>query len=408
MPLTDKACKNAKPEEKPYKLADSQGLYLEVTPTGAKYWRCKYRHLGKEKRLAFGVYPEVGLADAREKRDQARKLLAAGQDPSFAKKEQKRLALLGADNTFKAVAIKWHEYNLDQWSPTYGADIMRHLERDVFPEIGYRPIASILAPELLAAMRKIEARGAQDVARRNLRTCGQIFRYAIINGYAERDPAADLRGALKAPKREHFAALSAKDMPEFLHKLNSNDARLFPLTLLAIKLLMLTFVRTSELINARWDEIDFDEKQWEIPAERMKMRRPHIVPLSKQSLAILAELKTINGNREFVFASLAKPRKCMSNNTILKALERMGYKGKATGHGFRALAMSTIKEKLGYRHEVIDRQLAHAPHNKVDAAYDRAQFLDERKKMMQKWADYIDSAATGGQVIQMRRKTKAA
>lgn len=405
MPLTDVACKNARPGSKVRKLSDTQGLYLEINPSGRKYWRLKYRYLGKEKRLALGVYPEVSLAEAREGVGQARKLLASAIDPSFARQEARRIAKLGAENTFKLIAKKWHAYNLDQWSPSYGADLMRHLERDIFPQIGHRPIRDILAPELLMVVRKIEARGAPDVARRNLRTCGQIFRYAIVEGYCDRNTAADLQGALKAPKRTHFAALSARDLPEFLSKLNKNDARLFPLTLHAIRLLMLTFVRTSELINMRWEEINWEEKQWEIPAERMKMRRPHIVPLSRQSLAILEAVKTINGNRDFVFASLAKPRKAMSNNTILKALERMGYKGKATGHGFRALAMSTIKERLGYRHEVVDRQLAHSPRNKVDAAYDRAQFLDERKVMMQRWADYIDELAGFGHVIRLEKKS---
>jgi integrase len=399
MYLTKKTCDSAKPQAKPYKLTDGQGLYLQVTPEGARYWRLKYRYLGKEKCLALGVYPEVSLAEAREKRELARKLLATGADPAFEKREQKRQAKEGAANTFEVLARKWHAYHSDRWSPAYVKDVISHLERDVFPALGNRPVASITAPQLLAAMRKIEERGAQEVARRTLQLCGQIFRYAIVNGYAERSPASDLRGALKPVRRSHYAALEAKDLPEFLQTLERNDARLFMQTRLAIRLLMLTFVRTSELINARWEEFDLEGAEWVIPAERMKMRRTHIIPLSRQALDILKELRGVNGNREYVFASLAKPRRPMSNNTILFALGRLGYKGRATGHGFRALAMSTIKEKLGYRHEVVDRQLAHAPRNKVDAAYDRAQFLDERRKMMQKWADYLDRVGQSGTVI---------
>lgn len=395
MPLTDKACKAAKPAEKPRKLADSQGLYLEIMPGGAKYWRLKYRFQGKEKRLALGVYPEVSLAEAREKRDQARKNLANGIDPSFARKEQKRLSNLGSQNSFEMIAREWHETNLDRWSADYGKNLLHRLEADIFPDLGHRPVAMITPPELLETIRKIETRGAHEIAHRAVQTCGQIFRYAIVTGRAERNPASDLQGALRPTKKSHYAALEAEDLPAFIEALERNDARLYQHTRLATKLLMLTFVRTSELIEAKWDEFNLEKREWIIPAERMKMRRPHIVPLSRQAMEILTELKTLAGNRDYILPSQINPRKHMSNNTILKALERMGYKGRMTGHGFRALAMSTIKEKLGYRHEVVDRQLAHAPANKIDAAYDRAKFLDERKIMMQKWADYLEMIATG-------------
>lgn len=408
MPLTAKACDNAKPLIKSYKLADGGGLYLEVTPAGGKYWRWKYRFMGKEKRLAFGVYPEVSLADARDKRESARKLLAEGVDPAFAKKEHKRQAKLTAATTFEAVAVEWASHQAERWSDDHGERILGRLKADLFPEIGHLPVAQVRPLDILAALKKVEERGAHEVARRLLQTCNQIYRYAIVHEQSERNPAADLKGALKPYKKGHYAALDFKALPAFLSKLEHNEARLFPHTRLAMKMMVLTFVRTGELIGARWDEINWAEKQWEIPGERMKMGLPHLVPLSHQTLAILKELRELSTNRVFVFPSQIRANKHMSNNTLLKALERMGYKGEATGHGFRALAMSTIKEKLGYRHEVVDRQLAHARRTQNDAAYDRAEFWDERKKMMQKWADYIDSIASGGQVIAIRRKIKAA
>lgn len=399
MHLTDRACKNAKPTEKPRRIYDGNGLYLEVMPTGSKYWRLKYRFAGKEKRLAFGVYPEVSLGEARDKREKSRKLLSISVDPSLAKQEEKRQVTLNAKNTFESIAREWHSHHFDRWSINHAGTVMRRLEADLFPVLGNRPINNITAPDILNALRQVEERGAYEMARRAMQFCGQVFRYAIHTGRLDYNPAADLRGALKPVKRGHYAALEAKDLPEFLTKLNRNDARLFPLTRMAVELLMLTFVRTSELTKAKWDEFDFDDKTWVIPAERMKMRQPHIVPLSKQVVAILKQIKFITGNREWVFPGQHDPRKYMSNGTILVALGRMGYRGRATGHGFRALAMSTIKEKLGYRHEVVDRQLAHAHRNSVDAAYDRAKFLDERRKMMQQWADYIDRLKIGAEVI---------
>jgi len=399
MMLTNKTIDNAKPREKLYRIFDGHGLYIEVTPKGGKYWRLKFRFANKEKRLALGVYPQISLAEARERREVARKQLANGLDPSSAKHDRKKRLELDAANSFEAVAREWHTHNLEKWTPNYAADILHRLEMDIFPAIGKRPIADISPLLMLDTLRKIEQRGAHEMSRRAMQYCGQIFRYGIVTGRAERNPTADLKGALKPVKHGHFAALEAKDLPEFLHALESNEARLFIQTRLAIRLMMLTFVRTGELIKAKWDEFNPESGQWEIPAARMKMRRAHLVPLSKQAIAVLTELQKLSGNRDYVFASVAKPRQHMSNNTILKALERLGYKGRMTGHGFRALAMSTIKENLGYRHEVVDRQLAHAHSNKVDAAYDRAQFLPERRKMMQEWADYLDAAASNGKVI---------
>lgn len=402
MTLTDKACKNAQPQEKPYKKADGAGLYLQVMPNGSKYWRLKYRYLGKEKVLALGVYDQMSLLEAREARDRAQKLVKAGQDPSQQKRLEKLQRAQDAENSFEAVAREWHAKRLPMWSKNYGVEVLHRMVTDVFPHIGFRPIGQITPPELLQVIKKIEKRGALEAARRTLQLCGQVFKYAIPNGLAERNPAADLTGALTPRKRTHFAALDSKELPAFIKALEGNEARLYVSTRRAVKLLMLTFVRTSELIGASWDEFDFENKQWNIPAERMKMRQPHIVPLSNQVIALLEEQKELTGRWKWVFPNLVRPMKCMSNNTILKALERMGYKGRMTGHGFRALAMSTIKENLGYRHEVVDRQLAHAQRNSVDAAYDRAKFLQDRHKMMQEWANYLDSIAAEGRVVWAR------
>lgn len=391
IPLTDTACRKAKPTEKPYKLADGGGMYLLVEPNDRKYWRLKYRHDGKEKLLSFGVYPEVSLAEARQARETARRLLRDGTDPALARQQARRVRSSNAANTFEKVAREWHAVNLAKWTPDYGHNILHRLIQDVFPVIGHRPIADLEAPEMLEMLRKIENRGALEIARRIGQTCGQIFRYAIATGRATRNPMPDLKDALKPVVKGHFAALEIDELPEFIRALDRNDARLYPLTRLAIRLLMLTFVRTSELIEAPWSEFDLDGAMWKIPAARMKMGRDHYVPLSRQAVAVLRELKTYSGNGELVFPNQAHPGKPMSNNTILFALGRLGYKGRMTGHGFRALAMTAIKEKLGYRHEVVDRQLAHAPKNRIDAAYDRAKFLGDRVVMMQDWADYLDA-----------------
>lgn len=390
MPLTNVACINAKAAAKAYRLADGGGMYLEITPSGGKYWRLKYRFCGKEKRLALGVYPSVPLAEARNRREEARKQLAAGVDPGAVKRQRKLQALLTAGTTFERVTREWHELQKGVWTERHSDCVLHRLEVDLFPLLGHLPIAEIRPLQLLQALRKIEARGAHEMARRALQYSGQVFRYAVITERAERDISADLKGALRPFKRGHFSAFESDDLPAFLTTLERNDARLFPQTRAATWLLLLTFVRTRELIEAKWTEFKLDEQEWVIPAERMKMRRPHVVPLSRQSVSILREQQKFTGNWQWVFPNQARPIKPMSNMTILKALERMGYKGRMTGHGFRALAMSTIKEKLGYRHEVVDRQLAHAPASKVDAAYDRAKFLDERRKMMQEWADYLD------------------
>lgn len=322
--LTDKHCKNALPGDKPRKISDSLGLYLEIMPNGSKYWRMKYRFQGKEKRLALGVYPDVSLAEARKKRDEARKCLGSGIDPSFAKKEQKIKNALDAENSFETVAREWHALHLDRWSKGYGTTLLHRLNMDIFPEIGRRPVAAITPPELLQTIRKIEKRGAHEIAHRAVQTCSQIFRYAIVTGRAEKNPATDLQGALRPTIKGHYAALHPEDLPTFIENLENNDARLYQHTRLAIKIMMMTFVRTGELIKAKWEEIDFQGREWVIPAERMKMRKPHIVPLSRQTITVLLELKELSRNSAYVLPSQTCLRKHMSNNTILKALERMG------------------------------------------------------------------------------------
>jgi integrase len=390
MALTDRQCREAKPREKDYKLTDGHGLYLHIMPNGSKYWRYKYRYLKKQRVMALGIYPEVSLAEAREKHRAAHKMVSENKDPSAEKQEEKRQLILNADNTFEAIAREWYEHKRGMWSDNHANTVMRRLEQDLFPVIGRKPIRDITSQMMLDVIRRIEERSAFEIARRATQTSGLIFRYAMLTGRAESNPAEALKGALKPYKKGNYAAMEIKEFPTFLAKLNRNEARVFATTRIMFDLMMLTFVRTSELIKAEWSEFDLKERVWVIPAARMKMRKEHIVPLSKQAIERLNELKRLNGDTKYVFPSQRDPRKHISNNAILVALDRMGYRGIHTGHGFRALAMSTIKEKLGYRHEVVDRQLAHAPGNQVDKAYDRAKFLDERAKMMQEWADYID------------------
>jgi integrase len=397
--LTIREIENLKPRDKTYRVFDGRGLYLEVNAQGGRYWRFKYCFIGREKRLSLGVYPEVSLRTAREKADEARRQVADGIDPGLLRQERKRQAALDAAITFELVGREWWEHRRDGWTPGHADDVLHRLEADVFPRLGTRPISQIRSPELLACLRKIEDRGAMELARRARQVCGQIFRYAIATGRAEINPAEPLCDALKAFKRQHFAAIGAEDLPEFLRALDRNNARLYPQTRIAMRLLLLTFVRTSELIGATWDEFAEDGTEWVIPAERMKMRRPHVVPLSRQAGEILRELRKLTGWSGWLFPNQVHPKKHMSDGTILKALENLGYKGRMTGHGFRALAMSTIKEKLDYRHEVVDRQLAHAPRSKVDAAYDRAAFLGERRRMMQDWADYLERLGDPGRPI---------
>ena len=399
MKLNDKICKNAKPKEKAYKLADGAGLYLEVAPNGSKYWRLKYYFLKKEKRISFGVYPVITLAEARVKRLEAKRLLAKGINPSEYKKAQQRQQEIEASNTFKHVALDWWETKKAGWTENHAGYTLRRLEVNIFPDIGNLPIHEIESYQVLDALKKTQARGANEVAYRCRSICKQIFDHGIITGKCKENPATALQHALQPYKKSNYTALEIKDIPEFVQTLHSNKARLYPHTLLAVEMLMLTFVRTSELIQATWDEFDLENKLWTIPAERMKMRKEHIVPLSTRVIEILEELKPLALCSQYIFPSQISLRKHMSNNTILKALERMGYKGRMTGHGFRALATTAIQEELHYPFHIVDLQLAHVKRNKVDQAYDRTTFIKERTKMMEDWASYLNEARSGGKVI---------
>lgn len=409
-PLIDRTIKAAKPREKAYKLADGGGLYLEVTPAGTKLWRMKFKQAnGKESRLAFGHYPEVSLADARISRDAARKQMGAGIDPGQAKRLEKLQRTTSASNTFESVAREWHANMLETWQTRTADNIMRRLEVDIFPLIGRHPIAQIKAPVILDVLRQIEKRGALDMAKRQRQVCGQIFRFAVASGKADSDPVPALRGALKPSSNGHHAAIMPDDLPEFIRVLEQNEARMFLPTRILMRLMMMTFVRTSELIETPWAEIDLVNESWVIDWRRMKMGKKKINPrkvnhhvfLPRQGWQLLRQLHEVTGGNKFLFPNQRDHAKPVSNNTILAALKRMGYGGKMTGHGFRSLAMGVIKERMGYRHEVVDRQLSHASGDAYGEAYDRAMFLDERKAMMQQYADYLDAAA-GGKVIERR------
>ena len=388
MPLTDTAARNAKATDKPLKMFDGGGLYLHVTPSGGKYWRMKYRLNGKERLLSIGVYPDVGLAVARKKRDDARALIASEIDPSDAKQDEKRRKALGAANSFEAVAREWFANQRGGWSETYAGKVIASLEVDAFPAIGRRPIAEIEAPHLLDVIRTIEARGVRETAKRVLQRSRSVFQYGIMTGRCTRNPAADIDTEVvlkKGPAVRHSARVKPLEIPELMRDIAAYEGEL--VTRLALEFMAHTFVRTGELIGALWDEIDYDAAEWRIPAERMKMRTPHIVPLSRQATATIDQLREINGGHEHIFHS-PQSRGPISNNTMLYALYRMGYKSRMTGHGFRGLAATALRE-MGYSRDVVDRQLAHAERNQVTAAYVHAEYLAERREMMQRWSDFI-------------------
>jgi integrase len=389
--LSDAKARNAKPRAKPYKISDGEGLFLVVMPSGSKYWRLRYFYAGKEKLLALGVYPEVSLADAREGRAQARKALAAGNDPAESKREAKRLITLRTANSFETVAREWLETRKHKWAASSFRQTTARLEQHVFPKLGPRPIAEINPPEVLAMLRTVEARGTLETAHRIMQMCGQIFMYAIATGRAERNPVPDLRGALKTPVNKHYPFLNAGDLTGYLRKLEAYDGNV--LTKLALRFLLLTFVRSGELRAARWNEVDLEKAEWRIPAERMKMKELHLVPLSTQAIATLREIENDTGRGQYVFPNYHNPTTFMSENTMLFALYRMGYHSRATGHGFRSTA-STILNENGFRADVIERQLAHGERNDVRAAYNHAEYLPERRNMMQWWADYLDELAS--------------
>ncbi len=395
--LTDTRIKTAKPQEKLYKLSDERGLHLSVYPNGSKLWQMRYRFDGKEKTASLGKYPEVSLAQAREKRDQMRKQIASEIDPVQAQRQLKTAKKLAQENSFETVARAW----FDSWkaprSARHANYVIRRLEADVFPAIGMRPIAEIQAPELVSMMKAVEKRGALDIAKRCYQMTGQVFRYAIAHGLAQRNPATDVKpgDVLASRRKENYARIDSKELSELLRKIEGYQGT--SATRMAIKLLALTFVRTGELIAACWDEFDLQAGQWRIPAERMKMRTPHIVPLSSQAVQVLQILHGITGHSALLFPGQRDHAKPISNNTILKALERMGYKGKMTGHGFRGLA-STILHEYGFDHAHIELQLAHQERNAVSAAYNHATYLKQRTGMMQWWADYLDQQLAGNVV----------
>lgn len=390
MPLTAIQVKQAQPrtDGKSLKLTDGLGMYLEIMPTGSKYWRLKYRIDGKEKRLALGVYPDVSLSEARDKRDAARKLIANGQDPSVAKKEEKRERKLASENSFEVIAREWHTKELPRWSEGHATRVIESLEADAFPDLGKQAITSLTAPIILDTVRKIEKRGAVETAQRVLQRISAVIKYAIQTGRARYNPTNDLTGALRAKKVEHRPALPRSELREFYSRLEAEP--LYIPTRIAMHLLMLTFVRPGELRYARWEEFDIERAEWRIPGERMKMREPHIVPLSTQALALLEELKAITGRSVLLFPSVKDHSKPMSENTLGYAMGRMGYKDIATPHGFRALA-STVLNEEGFDPDIIERQLAHAERNKVRAAYHRAEYLEERRILMQWYADFLYS-----------------
>lgn len=403
MALTEVACRNARcPLGKVRtRLADGGGLYLEVAPAGSKYWRWKYRFAGKEKRLAIGVYPIVTLAGARQARDDARRTLLNGVDPSQAKADAKEAARLRIATNFESVARAWFEHWKTPRTPRHTDYVMRRLETDVFPVLGGKPINEVTAPQLVAMAKRIESRGALDIAKRALQTCGQIMRFAVAHGIIDRNPAADVKpaDALKPRRKTNYARLDGKEVPALLRKIDAYQGT--PTTRLAMMLMALTFVRTGELIGARWGEFDLEAAEWRIPAERMKMRTPHIVPLSAQALEVVATLHERRRLSDLLFPGERDHEKPMSNNTILKAMERMGYKHRMTGHGFRGIA-STMLHELGFRHDVIELQLAHQERNAVSAAYNHATYLKERRVMMQAWADHLDGLRRGAKVIALK------
>lgn len=390
MPLTDTSIRAAKPTDKPFRMFDAGGLYIEVAPSGGKWWRFKYRVDGKEKRISLGVYPDVSLKTAREKRDDVRKTLASGVDPSHARKAHAAVRTERASNSFELIALEWFEKNKPKWAENHSSKIIARLQQDVFPWLGSMPIMSITAPMLLESMRRIESRGAIETAHRVLQTCGQVFRYAIATQRAERDPAADLKGALAPVKVVHLPSITdPKKIGALLRAMDSYEGTF--VTRCALRLAPLLFVRPGELRKAAWSEFDLESAEWRIPAGRMKMRVLHIVPLSTQAVAILRELKPLTGQWDYVFPGARTKERPMSENTVNAALRRMGFeKSEMTGHGFRSMASTILNEK-GWSPDAIERQLAHSEQDESRAAYNYAQYLPERRKMMQAWSDYLDT-----------------
>ncbi len=378
--------RRAKPEAKAYTLGDGQGLSLLVEPNGSKSWRFRYRYAGKPKMISLGVYPTITLAEARARRDEARKIVAEGKNPSEVRKEQKLALRIQSENAFEKIAREWHQMKSAKWSAGYASDIIEAFQNDIFPYVGTRPVGEIKPLELLNVLRKIEKRGALEKMRKVRQRCSEVFRYAIATGRAEFNPAADLSSALEVHKSNHFPFLKSDEIPDFLRALDSYAGS--RLVQIATKLLMVTGVRTIELRAALWQEFDLDNAIWEIPAEKMKMRRPHLVPLSTQALGFLNELKSMTGNYRYVFPGRNDPNKPMSEASVNQLIKRIGYAGKLTGHGFRH-TLSTILHENGFNTAWIEMQLAHVDKNTIRGVYNHAQYIEDRKKMMQWYSDFI-------------------
>lgn len=390
--LKDIECKNFEPQEKPYKKADSGGLYLLVKPGGGKYWRLKYRYGGKEKLAALGVYPKLSLKEARKKRDEYKLEVEKGTDPTLNKKQKLREIKENIENTFENIALAWHK---NKWKDKITKDSkleLSRLKRHIFPDLGKKPIRHITDLELIRTIKKIEDDGLLAEAKKTRCIIGQVYKYAMVRGLVMRNVMADTKGAYKQPPDNNYPNFSEKEFKQFLRDFDKFKG--YACTKLALKFLILTFVRSGELRGARWEEFDFDKNEWRIPAERMKMKEQHIVPLSKQALRVLEEARKYfrnKGDTGLIFHSLASPDKEMSDNALSKAFRDQGYQGKATPHGMRATA-STILNENGFKPDVIERQLAHCERNKVRAAYNHAQYLQERREMMDWWGNYVEKA----------------
>ena len=396
--LTEKTVQCAKPGMKDYALSDGAGLYLWVTTAGGKLWRWGYMFDGKNKLMSYGKYPYVGIAAARNLHFEARKLLAAGTDPMEDRKAKKNENNVANKNSFQTVSMAWLAHWRVGKSKRHADTVERRMNSDILPALGARPIDKIEAPEVVKMVTGIQDRGALDIAKRALETTGQIFRYAIAHGHARHNPASEIkpRDILKSREVVNFARIDRRDLPKLLQ-----DIELYrgtQLTRLALKLMALTFLRTTEMLDAQWTEFDFDNARWDVPKERMKMKKPHIVPLARQTLEVLHLLRSLSGDSKWVFPGFGLKNPTMSDGTILMALKRMGYKGEMTGHGFRGVA-STILHESGYPSQHIELQLAHLKKNKVSGAYDHAQYLEPRTRMMQDWADFLEETLRSGKVF---------
>ena len=403
--LTNMAVTNAKSKSVTYKMADGKGLYLKVLKTGGKSWRYDYKiknhntQAYKNGTIVYGLYPDVGLAEARELHAKAHRLVSQGIDPNEDKKDKKRKHWQERELKFADVANEWLEKRKSEIKLQTYSGIVKRLEKDVLPEIGQIPMVDLNAQDILQMLKRVESRGAVDMVKRLRQHCSQILKYGVAIGKAERDFTLDISDALATQKTKHHPALEPHEIPEFLRALERNEARLYPQTRLALEMLMLTFVRPIELASAEWGHIDFKSKRWVIPAEKMKMGFDHVVPLSDRVLEILQKMRIENGKRQYVFAKITNPRDHMHRDTLSKAVRSLGFTGRHTAHGFRAMARTAIREKLHVDSEIIERQLAHSPSGSLGSAYDRTKFIDQRIPMMQDWADYLDEIAQSGTVI---------